>query len=293
MSLKANFHTHTNFCDGKNSAEEMILSAINKQFDVLGFSSHCIHSLDPVFYREPDDDWHIHSDKIKDYTTEILRLKEKYADKIQIFLGFEADFFSSPSIGDAIPDKELYSQFKPDFLIGSVHFVNTPKGFYTVDHTTEHVMASLKELYSDKNGKINSKKAVCDYFEAEREMLRKGNFDILGHPDLIRKRNGILKLFDETESWYIDELEATAKEAARAGVIAEINTGAIFRKAMDDFYPSAKFMEILYKNGVPVCINSDAHTTEGLDCAFERAAIHAKKSGYTELVYPGNIIVKL
>ena len=73
----------------------------------------------------------------------------------------------------------------------------------------------------------------------------------------------------------------------------EINTGAIARGAMDDTYPSQQFLELLHNYGVPICINSDAHTTDGLDCAFDRAAALAKKTGYTELVYPENIIVKL
>ena len=37
MSTKANFHTHSKFCDGKNTAEEMVLAAIDKGFTVLGF----------------------------------------------------------------------------------------------------------------------------------------------------------------------------------------------------------------------------------------------------------------
>ena len=290
---KANFHTHTNFCDGQNTAEEMILSAIEKGFDALGFSSHCIHPLDPDFYSPFDSNWHIPFDKVSAYAEEIRSLQKKYENQIKIFLGFEADYFSSASTGSAIPDKKAYAQFKPDFLIGSVHFVDTPLGFYTVDHKTTEVLKNLKHFYSTGNGKIDGEKAVCDYFAAQREMLKKGQFEIWGHPDLIRKRNGELCFFDENDSWYKEELEATAKEAAKAGVIAEINTGAIYRKSMDDCYPSAFFLELLHSKGVPVCIDSDAHTTDGLDCAFERASALAKKTGYTELVYPGNIVIAL
>ena len=38
--IKENFHTHTQFCDGKSTAEEMLLSAIDKGFSALGFSGH-------------------------------------------------------------------------------------------------------------------------------------------------------------------------------------------------------------------------------------------------------------
>ena len=79
---KINLHTHCTFCDGKNTAEEMVLSAINKGFTVLGFSSHCIYPLTSDFYKTPDDEWHIPADKIQDYLKEISRLKEKYSNEI-------------------------------------------------------------------------------------------------------------------------------------------------------------------------------------------------------------------
>ena len=312
--MKANFHTHTTFCDGKNSAEEMVLAAIQKGFTALGFSSHCFHPLNPDFYLSFDSLWHIPSAKIKSYTKEIRRLKTKYAGQIDIYLGFEADFLDSVdndtmdlvrslsksnSFGEkysslqAFPDKNTYSKYSPDFLIGAVHFVNTAKGIYTVDHKTNVVKENLLKLYSNKYGEIDGKAAVCDYFEAERNMLKKGKFDIIAHPDLVRKRNGEIKFFSENESWYKDEIRETAKAIAKAGVITEINTGAIARGVMDDVYPSAEFLQMLYDRHVPVCISSDAHTTSGLDCAFDRAEQIAKKTGYTELVYPENIIVKI
>lgn len=290
---KANFHTHSTFCDGKNTAEEMLIAAIEKGFDVLGFSSHCIHPLNPEFYKPFDNIWHIPTENLTAYTKEICHLKEKYAGKIQIYLGFEADFFEAPAYGTAIPDKKLYSDLNPDYLIGAVHFVNTEKGFYTVDHHAEVIKENLIKLYSKPNGEIDGRAAVCDYFEAERAMLAKGNFDILAHPDLLRKRNGELKFFSEEENWYKEEIKATAKAIAKAGVITEINTGAIARGAMDDTYPSDPFLELLHENGVPICINSDAHTTDGLDCAFDRAAEKARRAGYKELVYPHGVVVRL
>lgn len=51
-----NLHTHTIFCDGKNTPEEMVLGAINNNFNSLGFSSH-----GPV---EKETYWNIKRDKI-------------------------------------------------------------------------------------------------------------------------------------------------------------------------------------------------------------------------------------
>ncbi len=36
----SNYHTHTTFCDGENSPEEMVLAAIDAGLPELGFSGH-------------------------------------------------------------------------------------------------------------------------------------------------------------------------------------------------------------------------------------------------------------
>lgn len=275
--MKCNFHTHSTFCDGKNTPEEMVLAAIEKNFDVLGFSGHSLYPK--------ARSWHTPVDKFNEYTAEIRRLSDVYKDKIKIYLGFEADYFP----GVTVPSKETYKEFAPDYLIGSVHYLVSDKGFFSVDNSVEKVRENLIIYYGAPDKGIESvdgKKVVLDYFDAQRQMLRKGDFEILGHCDLIRLRNTVLKYFDTNETWYRDELKAVAKEAARAGVIAEINTGAVARKLMDTFYPSQEFLQILHDAGVPVCINSDAHIKENLDSYFEEAWQAAQKAGYKELIYP-------
>ena len=266
--IKTNYHTHTTYCDGVNTAEEMIQSAIEKRFSILGFSSHSIYPF--------ASDWHIAPRETEAYTEEIRSLAEKYRSKITVLCGFEADYIP----GLSIPSKKQYEKFRPDYLIGSVHYLVTEKGNFTVDESAEGVKNGVDVFF-----KGNARKAVCEYFYAQREMLLHGDFEIWGHPDLFRKRNSILKLFNESESWYRSELKATARAAKKAGVIAEINTGAISRGAMDDVYPSQEFLRLLAEQNVPVTVSSDAHNAESLDCAFERAYSSAKKAGYTETAY--------
>lgn len=277
MNKKINLHTHTTYCDGKNTIEENIISAIEKNFTILGFSSHSLFPL--------AKSWHIAPRNFQDYVQEVRFLQEKYSDKIQILCGFEADFFSNLSL----PCQKNYELFKPDFLIGSVHYVFSKKGYYSVDNSVEKVKEKLIRLYGNQEKgfeSVNGKKAVCEYFATQREMLKKGDFQIWGHPDVIRKRNGILHFFNENESWYKKELIATAKVAAKTGVIAEINTGGMARKVMNEPYPSTQFLEILFNYKIPVQINSDAHNKEDLDFAFDFAKKLAKKIGYKELIYP-------
>ena len=81
--MLSNFHTHTSFCDGENTPEEVVLSAIEKGFSSIGFSSHGYTEFD-LRYCLKDT---------KGYITEINRLKEKYRNKIEIYLGVEEDAF--------------------------------------------------------------------------------------------------------------------------------------------------------------------------------------------------------
>lgn len=293
---KITLHTHSKFCDGKNTPEEMLLAAIEKGFSVFGFSGHSTYPLSTDFYSSSDSIWHIPQDQFENYVNTVRELAKKYSDKIKVLLGFEADFLNSPKFGITRPDFTAYSALNPDYLIGSVHFVATDKGFYSVDHKTNVVLQKLQELYATKDGTFDSHAVVHDYFEAERQMLKTCNFNILGHPDLIRLRNQDLHYFDENESWYKDELKETVKAIVSADVSVEINTGAIGRNLMTDSYPSDYFLSLLHDAGVPICINSDSHAITTLDAAYDHAIAKAKKAGYGELIYPtraGNFIAKI
>ena len=266
--IKTNYHTHTLYCDGKNSPEEVILSAIEKKFDILGFSGHSMYPFAEY--------WHISPKQINDYMAEIKTLAEKYKDHISILCGFEADYI--PGITE--PTFSNYEIFNPDFLIGSVHYIATPKGIMAVDGKPEDIKKGIDKLFNK-----NAKKAVCEYFYLQREMIKKCDFTILGHPDLFRKENERLNLFNESDSWYKKEVKALAKEIAKKGIITEVNTGAITRKKMNDVYPSAFFLNLLKEYNVPVTISSDAHSANDLDGTFETAIDTIKKAGYSEVAY--------
>ena len=273
---KTNYHTHCTFCDGKNSIEEMTLSAIEKGFDILGFSSHAMLPL--------SDDWHIAINNYPLYVKEIQKLKEKFHDKIELYTGFEADYIQKKTL----PSIKTYAPYKPDYIIASVHFVPSEKGYFEADGDLLETRKNIKEYFGG-----DVKKAVCEYFENERRMLNEGDFSVIGHCDLIRIQNGTEEmqkkglgpLFSENESWYRNEIKETARQIAKSGVIAEVNTGGLARKRIDDSYPSLEFLELLHEYNVPLTLNSDSHSTDSLDFAFEESLEKIKKAGYKELSF--------
>ena len=81
MKYLQNLHTHTKYCDGKNSAEEMVERAIELGFESLGFSGHApMPDSIPAAYAMTKED-------VPKYIAEIDSLKEKYADKFAILGG--------------------------------------------------------------------------------------------------------------------------------------------------------------------------------------------------------------
>ena len=79
--LRGNFHTHTVFCDGADTAQAMVEQALALGFTHLGFSGHM----------DPD----IHMD-LEAYDAEIRRLQEAYRDRIEILRGVELDGLYRP-----------------------------------------------------------------------------------------------------------------------------------------------------------------------------------------------------
>lgn len=271
-----NYHTHTTFCDGADSAATMAAAAFSQGITALGFSAHARHFINNDANRSsilPDsDDWHIDDTDYDNYAAEICRLREEYAGRMEILCGFEADYI--PNI--ASPKDPFYREKGAQYLIGSVHYIVQGSSYFTVDGPAEEVRNGIDTLF---NG--DAKAAVCEYFSLQRKMLNEGGFEIWAHPDLFRKRNKALHLFDESDTWYREEIKATVHEATKSGAIAEINTGGIARGAIDDVYPSAEFLSLLHEARIPVMINSDAHRAKDITFAFDRAMKAAYSAGYT------------
>ena len=100
--MLSSYHTHSTFSDGKSTLEEMVQAAIAQGCQEIGFSDHA-----PMIF---DCEWSIKAEKLERYKKEVTALKEKYKDKIKIYLGIEQDYFSVPAEGY-------------DYIIGSVHYV--------------------------------------------------------------------------------------------------------------------------------------------------------------------------
>ena len=135
--MKINLHTHSTWCDGADSPRRIAESAIEKGFDVIGFSSHAMLPADPL-------GWPLTAAKIPGYAAEIRALAKEFASRIEIRLGVEADYVK----GACFPDRKTYAALAPDYIIGSIHFVVAPDGAWAcVDENPQRLVADVREHF--------------------------------------------------------------------------------------------------------------------------------------------------
>jgi histidinol-phosphatase (PHP family) len=253
--MKTNYHTHSTWCDGKDSVEAISLAAVDAGFDVLGFSSHAMAPGCPL-------EWVVSAEKLPAYIQEVRTVALRLKDSIRILCGVEADYLE----GLCNPDRANFPGV--DYIIGSVHYVRAADGAsVAVDESPEKLSLGISDHFGG-----SAEAFIKAYFAQEREMISSFDFDIIGHMDLVRKFNARHPYFDENAPWYLKELELTADVVAKSGKIVEINTGAISRGWLDDAYPSATFRDMLRARGVKFILNSDAHSADALSCAFDKFA---------------------
>ena len=260
MTLRCNFHTHTDLCDGKHTAEQMILGAIELGCTALGFTGHS------YLVTTDGDDWTMSKSGELEYISEVERLKSKYADKIEILLGIEQDYFS---------ERPSYAY---DYVIGSVHAVIKDGVRIDVDLAPEALMAHVERYYG---GDVMA--LVKDYYSLVADVVNKTDCDIIGHVDLITKFNQKYPFIDTCSKEY----RAYALEAMDALIethkIFEINTGAISRGWRKDPYPEDFLLKYLAEKNADIMLNSDAHSKDAILCGFDDAVAYARACGVKEL----------
>ncbi len=240
-NVKTNFHTHTVYCDGKNTPEEMVLSAIKNGFDSIGFSGHGFTDFAPEYCMKDTEG----------YINEIKTICEKYKNDIRIYLGIEEESF-------CLTDRARF-----DYIIGSCHYILRNGKYYPIDSNPQ----CFKECLSVFGGDPLSLAEA--YYDAFCGYILRRKPDIIGHFDLITK-------FDETEAplflnnaEYIKLATEYIEKANGSGCIFEVNTGAISRGYRKTPYPQEELLQKLLKLDAKIILSSDSHSADTLDFAFD------------------------
>lgn len=157
--LRADYHTHSRYSDGKSSMEDNVLAARAKGIRVLGFSDH---AWGHAFYGYKRRDL----EKIRG---ELELLREKYPD-MRLLLGVEANILG-PS-GDLDVTEEELKLF--DVVLAGYHFGSKPKSLQDLGM---HLINYLHRIFG-----VFRKKAIELNTQALIRAMERYNFLILTHP---------------------------------------------------------------------------------------------------------------
>jgi len=265
--MRTNYHTHSQFCDGKSTAAEMADAAGAAGYAVLGFSSHA-----PLPF---ETGWTMKAENLPAYVAEIRRLKAAWSGRMEIVLGLEIDWIE----GVVGPGDGRFDSAGLDYRIGAVHFVEPgPDGAFTIDSPPEEFERNFREK-AGGDGRL----VYRSYYENLAKAVEDGGFDILAHLDLVVRNNAGGRWFDEGSDDYRDAAFSALDPVAESGAVVEINLGPILRGKAQSPHPSLPILKRLRELGVPITVSADAHHVSHLGAGLEIAREHAKAAGYREV----------
>ncbi len=235
MEMLVNLHSHTVRCNHASGTErEYIENAIAGGLKRLGFSDHAPYAFPEGYYSS----FRMKREAQEDYVTTLQALREEYKDKIDIQIGYEAEYY--PAFFEDF--LRLITKYEVNYLILGQHFIeNEITGKYSGVSTTDE---EYLETYVNQ---------TC-------EAMRTGLFTYFAHPDLLNY-TGDAAVYDK----HYEKLIACAIDCK---VPLEINLLGVREHRP---YPHDHFFELCGKMGAEVCIGCDAHSA---DVAYDGASFH-------------------
>ena len=270
---KFSLHTHTIGFDGRNTEKEMLVKAKELGWTHIGFSNHFI--VHPTIKNAPMYKYALKGGYQGIYSSTFDEAVERFLphyqkiDKlrqetdIKILKGMEVDFFASSEWYDGFT--KALEILKPDYLIGSAHFVEHNGILYN----SHDVKAASP---------IEQRQLLHRYWQNERAAAQSGLFTFLAHLDLMKKVG-----LGQGDEW-IEEEQKTIETIQKYDAKVELNTS--YFKFGNEPYVSPRMMKMLAITDVPVLISDDAHAAAQLGKYFQQTEDMAKDNGIITLWNP-------
>lgn len=244
------YHMHTPLCmHAVGEPEEYAARAIERGIGEIGFSDHC--PMPPDY----DPDFRMRADQYPEYVAMVERCRKAFP-ALPIKLGLEADFHP----GTEAFVRDVVARYPFDYVIGSVHYLGS-WGFDNPELVHLYESKDIHELYRQ-------------YYELVVQLAETRLYDIVGHPDVIKK-------FGHRPAQDYEPLERRALQAiAKAGMALDVNTAGLRRPAKE-IYPSPRILKGAREMGIGITFGSDAHEPNHVGESFVEAIALAKSAGFT------------
>ena len=167
MGNLTNYHSHSLYCDGRAGMEDFVRFALSEGFTSYGFSSHA-----PLPFSTA---WTMEWDIMDDYLSEFHRLKEKYAGRIELYIGLEIDYLDE-TYNASIP---YFQELPLDYRIGSIHFL--PVSERLVEENMVCIDGSFREYAHsvERHFEGDVRLLVKRFFDTTMKMIEAGGIDIV------------------------------------------------------------------------------------------------------------------
>ncbi|MDQ6993049.1 MAG: histidinol-phosphatase HisJ [Mariprofundus sp.] len=227
------YHMHTPRCNhAVGCVQAYADAAIQIGLQEIGISDH---SPMPDDY---DKAWRMDQSEMADYLCEVEQVRETYKSQLEIRIGLEADFHP----GTEVYVKNMLDSYHWDYVIGSVHYIGD-WGFDNPDCIETWQQWDIEDAY-------------CAYFELLGRSAESGLFDIIGHPDLIKKFG---QRPPKNAYRVIEAEESMLQSVLKADIALEISSAGL-RKPVGEIYPHSRIVKRAAALGIPFAFGSDAHS---------------------------------
>ena len=261
-----NYHSHCLYCDGRADMEAFVRFALSGGFSSYGFSSHA-----PLPF---PTSWTMEWDRMDDYLSEFHRLKAKYAERIELYVGLEIDYLDETSH----PGIARFRDLPLDYRIGSVHMLPTADGEVVDIDVPADTFCRLVDVRF--GGDLD--RVVHLYYDRLLRMVELGGFDIVGHADKMHYNASCYRRGLLDEEWYDDLVRSYFQEIARHGYQVEVNTKSYLDKHV--LFPNVRYFSYLNRLGIRVQVNSDAHYPERINDGRREALQALHRAGYRSVM---------
>ena len=226
--MYANYHTHTYRCGhASGTEEEYIKIAIANGIKIMGFSDH----VPFAFENGNEYPWHVKTKDAEDYVKTLSALREKYKDKIEIYIGFEMEYI----------DKHFDDMLKYVKSLGAQYLI-LGQHFSRFD--------SFEVVYYS-SGYSCDEEILISYTDLVIKAIKTGVFSYVAHPDIFN--------YDIESAEYKREVRRLCEVAKEYDTPLEINLLGINENR---WYPNEVFWTIAGEVGNKVVFGFDAHTAE-------------------------------
>lgn len=251
MDYLCDYHTHSiNSADAKYSVMEICRAAVEKELAEVAITDHFESENEMQDYGQykPDIYWR-----------DIQKARDRYKGRIKIKTGVE---IGQPHWFQKISER-LLNSYPYDYVIGSLHRLSDNCSLYTMDYST---------ITLDK---------LCEtYLKDLYNLAAGGNYDCIGHLDLIKRYSIGYYKTKITLMSHRDLLQEVLKKIIFQGKGIEINTSGL-RQGPKETMPGLDVIK-LYKSlgGEVLTIGSDAHNTCDVGEGIKEGIELAKEAGF-------------